>query len=59
LFLNERFELVKFTVPEAVASFKADRIKPELGLAIVSLHMHVRRLVPIGRIEEEPIWSVS
>ena len=40
---------------EATAALHPHRIKPELGDAIVSLNMNVRRLITITSIEEEPM----
>lgn len=45
-----------YVVPSEVpAPLKANGIKPELGYPILMLHVDMRRLAAIPRIEEEPI----
>jgi hypothetical protein len=41
------------------ASLKPHGLKPELGDILVTLHMHVLRLVSVAGIEEQPIGSDS
>jgi hypothetical protein len=40
---------------EATTVLKPNRIQPKLGTVLILLHMNVRWLAPIGRIEEQPI----
>jgi len=42
---------------ESATALQADRNKPELGSPITRLDMHMDRLCPITRVEEEPIWA--
>ena len=44
---------------EPTASLQPNRIEPKLRLAVVSFDMHVRRLVPVGGVKENPIWAIS
>src|SRR5205809_6893600 len=44
---------------ESATALQADRNKPELGSPITRLDMHMDRLCPITRVEEEPIWPDS
>ena len=43
--------------PKAATILKANRIKPELGLPFLPIHMDMRRLVMIRRVEEQPVWT--
>src|SRR5881296_2910970 len=38
---------------------QSDGREPELGAPIASLDMHMHRLRPIARVEEEPVWPYS
>jgi hypothetical protein len=54
---NQPLDLSNLDPPEAAAILKANRIKPELGLPFLPLHMDMRRLVMIRRVEEQPVWT--
>jgi hypothetical protein len=43
---------------EAGAVLKANRAQPELRSHGISLDMHVRRLVPVPGVEEEPVRAL-
>jgi hypothetical protein len=57
VFLNQSLDSVQFGGPKPATSFQTDRLKPELGLRPIAFHMYVRRLVPVARVEEEPVRS--
>src|SRR5262249_37084458 len=52
--LHQTPDAIDFLPAEAVAAFEPDRVEPELGLTIVALDVHVRRLAAIAGVEEEP-----
>jgi len=56
--LDHRLHPVKFLSAKAMVLCKPHGIEPDPGVDAPSLHEDVRRLMPLGRVEEEPIWSV-
>src|SRR5438094_8755944 len=46
---------VQLSGAEAVATSQLDRLEPELAGAVLSLDVHVRRLIAVEAGEEEPI----
>jgi hypothetical protein len=42
-----------------MAPLKADRVEPELGFAIVTLDVDMRRFVPVARVEVEPVRTMT
>src|ERR1035437_2146219 len=45
----------EFDVSKTGTLLELDRIEPELRCALVALHMHVGRFVPVVRVEEHPV----
>jgi len=43
---------------EFATGMQSDGREPELGAPIAPLDMHMRRLRPIARVEEEPVWPL-
>lgn len=56
MLFDKLLHAIDILAPESVASFQPNRIESELGFAIVAFDVHVRRLVPVARIKEEPKW---
>lgn len=50
--VDEGLYATKLCSAEAVVPFQSHGIDPKLGLKVVRLHMHMRRLVPVRRIEK-------
>ena len=46
-----------FRAPETAAALQPDRIEPELGDIIVAFYVDMRWLLPIARIEKEPVGA--
>lgn len=44
---------------EPPAPFQSNRVQPELGLAVITLDMYVRRFAPVAGIEKKAEWSYS
>ena len=44
---------------ESATGMQSDRREPELGGPATPFNMHMSRLCPIARVEEEPVWSYS
>src|ERR1019366_6704278 len=53
--LDDRVDSPEFNRAEAIAVVKTHGIEPELGPTVVSLDVHVRRLVPVMGEEEQPV----
>ena len=45
--------VVGFVAAKTLDESEFEGIEPELGGAVVALHMNVRRLKPIGHVKEE------
>ena len=54
---NQLLDLSNLVSPEAAAVLEADRIKPELRFSFLTLHVDMRRLMVVCRIEEQPVWT--
>jgi len=46
---------IQFSGVEAVATGQFDRFEPELARAVLSLDVHVRRLIAVEAGEEDPV----
>ena len=46
-------DVVGFVAAEALHESEFEWIEPEFGSAVVALNMDVRRLEPVGHVEEE------
>jgi cystathionine beta-lyase family protein involved in aluminum resistance len=57
--LHNRPNPVDFLPAEAVAILQANRFKPEFGLTIVTLDMHVRRFIGVACIKEKSVRSAA
>lgn len=57
--LDQSLDSIQLVSAEAVTAVQPDGIEPELGFAVVALHVHVRWLVSVTCIEEEPVWAAS
>ena len=55
MFADQQFDLAKLLIRKSTAASKTDGRQPELGDLIVPLHVDVRRLAAITRIEENSI----
>src|SRR6266404_5241780 len=44
---------------ESATGIQSDGSQPELGASIVARDVHMQRLRPVARVEEEPIWPYS
>lgn len=54
---HELLDTSELDSSETTASLNADWIEPEFRGSLPSLNVHVRWLVPIARVEEEPVSS--
>jgi hypothetical protein len=54
---NEPLNLPNLDRRKAMPVFKANRIEPKLGSKPFALDMDVRRLIPIRRVEKQPVGS--
>lgn len=50
---------VQLHAAEILAVLKPYRSKPEFGLAVFALYVHMRWLVAVPCVEEEPIWTTA
>ncbi len=49
----------EFLRREASATFEADRVEPDLRLAVVAFHMYMGRFIAVTRVEEKTVRSNS
>ena len=54
---NQLLDLSNLDPPKAAAILKANRIEPELGFPFLTLHMDMRGLLMVCRVEEQPICT--
>jgi hypothetical protein len=57
--LDQILKAVDFASGKAPTPTKSDRIKPELGSAILTLNVNMAWLVAVASIEEEPIRTYT
>jgi hypothetical protein len=56
---HQLFNLTKFRRSESTTTSEAYGIEPELGSLRLTLHVNVRRLHAVGRVEEEPVRTLA
>ena len=56
---DQCFNLTKFRRSESTTTSEAYGIKPELGTVRLPFHVNVRRLRAVGRVEEEPVRTLT
>jgi hypothetical protein len=56
---NQILDPQEFRAAKTATPLQAHRVEPDLGVRLLPLHVNMRRLVPIRRIEEEPVWPRS
>jgi hypothetical protein len=54
--LDYPLDLPQLGRPNPNCMLQSHRGQPELGGVVVALHMHVWRLAPVARIEEDSVW---
>jgi hypothetical protein len=59
VFANQSLNPPNLHTAKAPAPLKTQRIKPELDLGFLPLHVNMGRFVSIRRVEEEPVWPGS
>ena len=57
--LYESLDSVDFSPAEAVTSRESHRSQPELGLAVITFDVDMRRFATIPRIEEHSVGAAS
>jgi hypothetical protein len=55
--LDELLDPVEFLSAEATTILHPHGAKPEFGNLLVTLNMHVGRLITVPRIEKESVWT--
>jgi len=58
VFADELFYLANLHRSKSVIVRQLDRTQPKLGFGLFPLHMNMRTLDPIRRIEEQPVGSI-
>ena len=59
MLLDEPLNPLDLDSPESTAALQPDRIEPELGEVVVTLHVDMRWFIAVISIEEEPIRAKS
>src|SRR5438093_13491780 len=52
---DQAMDTLYLDATETHAALKSNRLKAELRELMLSFHVYVRRLLPVARVEEEPI----